>query len=102
VDASVPADTCLIVSAEGFRPGEAVTARLLSSADRTAQLRADRTGTVHYRFHALNAKRTPKISDVLTLVESAAVRPAKDPVAVSRNVAVTVPRFAIYRFSVRA
>ncbi|MCW2523368.1 MAG: hypothetical protein JWO63_1703 [Frankiales bacterium] len=115
--ASVPAGTCVIVSAEGFRPGEAVTARLLSSATRTVQVRADRTGTVRYQFQASNpseeskpsmsskASKAPKSApDVLTLVESVESSAASPGprLAASGNVTVTVPRFAIYRFTVTA
>jgi hypothetical protein len=78
---------CIAVTATGFLAGERVLTRELRRPAWQQVLEADRRGVVRYRF-------VPQPhSDVLTFVGQG--RPAR-PIG-SGNVAVSVPRIAVYR-----
>lgn len=78
---------CVAVTATGFLAGEQVLIRQLRRPAWQQLLVADRRGVVRYRF----VPRPP--SDVLTFVgQGQPARPAG-----TGNVAVTVPRIAVYR-----
>jgi hypothetical protein len=88
VSCSEPAHRqCIVVSATGFLAGERVLARELRRPAWQQVLVADRRGVIRYRFVPQSH------SDVLTFVgQGRSTRPTG-----SGNVAVSVPRIAVYR-----
>jgi hypothetical protein len=86
---------CLAISATGFDPREPVSARLLSSASRIATLVADDAGRLTWRF---TVARNVSGYDVATFVGQGSPHPDGKPAG---NVMVTVPRFAVARYTVK-
>jgi len=86
---------CLAISATGFDPAETVLARLLSSPSRVAKFVADDAGQLTWRFTV-----APNVSgkDVATFVGRGA--PHRDGTPAG-NVRVTVPRFAVAKYTVK-
>jgi hypothetical protein len=85
---------CLSIAASGFEPKEAVEARLLSLPTRFTRSTADKVGSVTWRYTVAKGMSG---KEVVTFVGQGA---AHQRGATSGNVAVTVPRFAVARYTV--
>jgi hypothetical protein len=88
---------CVMITARGFEPQQQVKVGELIRPGVWQVTRADRDGVVSYQLSLPKKAATGK--DVITFVGLGAV-PNRS--AAKGNVTVSVPRFAVFRFTVRA
>lgn len=86
---------CIVVLAPGFAAAEQVRTRLLSTAAHSSVTRADALGVVHYRLQI--PQETATAFEVVTFVGLG----GGNPVSITGNVSVTVPRYAVLRYQIR-